>query len=360
MAVPFGPVYLSAQKTVQAMRKMRIYVAPSANKKQGYPNKYFIQLKEALADYFEVLESDNRRCFMQGGALLRNSFKADVFLLSFVETIAFHKLAFFQYLLSRLSLWIMKIRGRKIVFILHNPKPHKGENFMSRSLTRIQFKLSEAVIAHSKEAGQMARTIVSSLGGDPDKVHYISHPVTTYSSCQSIDSSRREYVLIWGNILPYKGVLEFVQSKAVRDSGLEVRIVGKCNDSVLSSSIRKAVSVPSKTVFYFENRAADFNELSSLIAGSRCVLFPYRPGSVSSSGVLIDTIAMGGNPVGPAIGAFLDLSEDGLCMVYRTEEEMLGLLQDGNSIDDSVREEFIKENSWSSFARKVFGLILAE
>ena len=38
------------------MRK-KIYVSPSANRKNGYPNRYFVFLKENLAEYFDVLDA---------------------------------------------------------------------------------------------------------------------------------------------------------------------------------------------------------------------------------------------------------------------------------------------------------------
>ena len=154
-------------------------------------------------------------------------------------------------------------------------------------------------------------------------------------------SGRSDEILIWGNILPYKGVLEFISSPAVRVAGLNVRIVGRCKDPGMAKDIEKAVaecdsaefvgsysngseSLRSKIIF--ENRAADFDELASLVSSSKFVLFPYLPGSVSSSGVLMDTLAMGGNPVGPAVGAFADLSRENVCFVYGSEAEMIEIL----------------------------------
>ena len=342
------------------MRKKRIYIAPSANRKDGYSNRYFPILKKELSAYFDVLEADNKPCLAQGLALLVNSFKADVFLLSFVETVAFQKLAFVQYLLAMLAMWIMRLRGRWILFIFHNPKPHKGENWMSKSLTITQLKLSEAVISHSGQAASLAREIISRSGGDPSKVHYVCHPVALTERVDARPpASDCEEVLIWGSILPYKGVLEFVSSQVIRDAGLKVRIVGRCKDPALATKIEEAVSRPSKTTFVFENRSAGFDELAGLIAGSRKVVFPYLPGSVSSSGVLIDTIAMGGNPVGPAIGAFLDLAAEGVCFVYGDDFDLVESLRDGTDIPEEVRRNFIEANSWSAFAAMVRDLALA-
>lgn len=383
--------------------KRRIYVSPSANRKSGYPNRYFVVLKENLGEYFDVLDSGNEPYLTQGWALLKHSFKADIFLLSFVETIAFHKLAFIQYLMVRLSFLVMRLRRGRIVFIFHNPRPHKGENWMSRSLTRMQLTQSCLVVSHSCETAAFARALLSEYGCSPDKVRYICHPIVDpsasvggVSGCASVgagssasvaagassfgtsaaglaavsaSATPSDEVLIWGNILPYKGVLEFVSSPAVRAAGLNVRIVGRCKDASLAVAIEKAVGQCDagqsaegstsadgsdylhRTRIVFENRAADFKELAVLIRSSRHVLFPYLPGSVSSSGVLMDTLSMGGNPVGPAIGAFADLACENVCDVYGSEAEMIEILKSDRRINPETLRDFISRNSWQAYAK---------
>ncbi len=356
------------------MRK-KIYVSPSANRKSGYPNRYFVMLKENLAEYFEVLDASNEPYLTQGWALLKHSFKADIFLLSFVETIAFHKLAFLQYLMVRLSLLIMRLRRKEIVFIFHNPRPHKGENWMSRSLTKAQLIQACLVISHSCETASFARGLLSEYGCPPDKVRYICHPVVEPSpdfwaslvsgADSPLGPARSDEILIWGNILPYKGVLEFVSSPAVRAAGLKVRIVGRCKDPGMASDIEKAVAECDSTEFrnfndgfsamrsriVFENRSADFAELAVLVRSSRFVLFPYLPGSVSSSGVLMDTLAMGGNPVGPAVGAFADLARENVCFVYGSEAEMIEILKSDRHVNPEILRDFIARNTWHAYAK---------
>ncbi len=400
--------------------KQRIYVSPSANRKSGYPNRYFVKLKENLADYFDVLDSENKPCLMQGLALLRHSFRADIFLLSFVETVAFHKLAFIQYLMVRLSFIVMRLRGKRTAFIFHNPRPHKGKNWMSESLTKVQLKQACLVVSHSRATAAFARELLSEYGRSPDNVRYLCHPVLPLSdgfsaavpqSRQVADyglsggSQERDDVLIWGNILPYKGVLEFASSPAVRSAGLKVRIVGRCNDPSLTAAIERAVTqcnsdAPSgfagdgvsvcggvsdagaglarigsvagasfpgcaafdgplspdasplcRTNIVFENRAAGFEELARLVRSSRHVLFPYLPGSVSGSGVLMDTLSMGGNPVGPDIGAFADLAGEDVCQVYGSEAEMIEILKSDRAVSPETLRSFISRNSWRAYAK---------
>ena len=337
------------------MKDFSIYVAPSAKRGTGYPNRYFCRLKEALSMYFKVLEADNRPCLMQGTALVFNSLRADVFLLSFVETIAFHKLAWIQQWMALAALRIMKIRRRKIFFIFHNPRPHKGETSISRRLTDAQFRQADVVIAHSQEAATVARLRLAVLAEDPGKVCYIAHPVTPFTG-QAAPAVAPFDILIWGDILPYKGVLEFVREPALAESGLCVRIIGRCADPVyareLESSLPAGVS--------FENRRASFAELAALSAAARYVLFPYLPGSVSSSGVLMDTLALGGTPVGPAVGAFADLAEEGLCLTYSSVEELFAILSGKQEIDPARRTAFIRNHSWEAFAKTFSQLVSAE
>ncbi len=378
--------------------RRKIYVAPSANRKSGCPNRYFSILKENLGERFDVLDADGRPWLSQGWALLRHSFEADVFILSFVETIAFHRLAFVQYLMARLSFLVMRLRGRKMVFIFHNPRPHKGENRMSRSLTKAQLVQSCLVVTHSRDTAEFARELLAGYGCRADKVRYVCHPVApacprpvvrsgavlqscpvpqsgaarqdnhalqssfevSPSSSESVEtpSARGDCILIWGNILPYKGVLEFVSSPAVRAAGLKVRIVGRCRDEKLASAIMKAVSECGRegcTEIVFENRSADFEELASLVRRSKFVLFPYLKGSVSGSGVLMDTLAMGGNPVGPAVGAFADLAVEGVCRIYASEEEMIEILKSDGRIDPETLNDFIARNSWHAYAEFLAG-----
>lgn len=331
--------------------RRKIYVAPSANRKGGYPNPYFIHLKKELASYFEVLDSENKPRLSQGLTLLRYSFSADVFLLSFVETIAFHKLAFIQYLAAMLSLLIMKLRRREVIFIFHNPRPHKGENRMSRSLTMRMLRQSALVLSHSTDTAAYAKSLISNFGGDSAKVKYVCHPMPA-TDVPAPDMSS-DCILIWGNVLPYKGVLEFVSCPEIRDAGLDVHIVGRCGDASLSASIEQSISRPSVTHFLFENRSASFDELRSLIPSSKYVVFPYLPGSVSGSGVLMDTIAMGGEPVGPSFGAFADLASENVCRIYHSIPELVSILNSPKQLNQTAIRHFIARNSWPAFAEMI-------
>ena len=250
-----------------------------------------------------------------------------------------------------LSLLIMKLRRREVIFIFHNPRPHKGENRMSRSLTMRMLRQSALVLSHSTDTAAYAKSLISNFGGDPAKVKYVCHPMPATDVPAPDMSSGR--ILIWGNVLPYKGVLEFVSCPEIRDAGLDVYIVGRCGDASLSASIEQSVSRPSATHFLFENRSASFEELRSLIPSSKYVVFPYLPGSVSGSGVLMDTIAMGGEPVGPSFGAFADLASENVCRIYHSIPELVTILKSPKQLNQTAIRHFIARNSWPAFAEMI-------
>lgn len=322
--------------------KQKVYISPSASRKLGYPNPYFPRLKQELGAWFDVMEADNRPCRMQAGALLKASLKADIFMLSFVETIAFQKLSVLQTCLALLAMDILRLRGGRLVFFFHNPAPHKGENLLSRILTKRMFRRACLVVAHSENTAAIARQRISA-----DKVLLFPHPAELPEKVTP--SERRADVLIWGTVLPYKGVLEFLSTPGVADSGLRIDVLGACPDASLARQIH---ALENGNVC-FEERRAPMEEIAARIAASGMVLFPYLPGSISGSGTLMDTLRYGGSPVGPDVGAFHDLAQEGLCRVYKNPAELREILKSGWTVDSGLAARYLEKHSWPSFAREL-------
>ncbi|MCI1640683.1 MAG: hypothetical protein LKI42_05355, partial [Bacteroidales bacterium] len=139
----------------------------------------------------------------------------------------------------------------------------------------------------------------------------------------------------------------------LKRTGIKVMIIGKCKIPYLEEVIEKSgVS--------YENRRPDFDEVAWYCTHSDYVLFPYLPGSISSSGLLINTVVLGGNPIGPAIGAFKDLAEEGVCLTYGNIQEMFCILADRDdrkTIGVDTRKDFIAAHSWEKFAEFLYNNI---
>lgn len=316
----------------------KIYYYPSAPR-SGYKNPYSTNYKEALKRNFTLLDDQPRAKITAMFSFLKYAFLGDVFVLNWVEDVAFAKLHRFKFLIVCLSLLIIRLRKKKIVWMLHNMHPHKGTTPMTEFIQRYLFKKADLIIAHSKAAADFARNNSSK------NVYYLCHPFIAIDTKTFAIPEQKIEVLIWGEILPYKGIPEFLSLPFANQ--FCIRIIGRCKDGTLDNRIK---SLCTDKVRY-ENRKISFDELKALILKTHFVLFPYIGDCVSSSGALIDTLTLGGCVVGPHIGAFKDLQEEGICLTYKNEEELFALLKSHKSIDQTVVEKFISNNSWSNLSR---------
>lgn len=326
----------------QSMKK--IYYYPSAPK-EGYANPYSQNYKSALSSYFEILDSSKHPFHMQGLLLLKYSLVADVFILNWIESIIFLHWGRLQTLLAFLALKIMKIRKKQIVWMLHNIHPHQGKSPTAEKISEWLYKNSSIIISHSKDTAFFAAY------KSKCKVQYVCHPTLGKKLPKVQSRKKAKYdVFIWGSILPYKGIYEFISLPSIQSSNLSIYILGHCKDSTLAKSIKEKCN----NHIVFENRRADYSEISDCCRTSKYVLFPYIGDCVSSSGALIDTIEFGGIPVGPNKGAFKDLKEHGIAITYDNYEELVPLLERSISIDDKKISNFIEENKWDVFSKTLY------
>lgn len=318
--------------------KKRAYYYPPASR-GGYSNSYSANYKRALGSHFEVLDKDNKPALALGLSFFFNAFRADIYVINWLESVVFLKFGYLQYVLARCGLWIIKSRKKRIVWMFHNIHPHSGENVYSKRLQAALFGSADLVISHSREAAAYAQ------GRAKGEVLYACHPVEQLHIVPKKANIASD-VLIWGAISPYKGVKEFLHELQKRkDCRLKVHIVGKCCSRALADEIRALCSPD----VLFEERHVPFEELAGLVEQAKFVLFPYVGDSVSSSGALIDTIVLGGCPVGPDKGAFKDLAAEGVCIVYKDYDGLFSLLQRPAHSDKAAVATFIRRNSWTAF-----------
>ena len=321
----------------------KIYYYPSCPP-EGYANPYSLNYKKALEKYGDVLEKENNAVRPAIKGLVENCLKGDLFVLNWIEGICNHRHGYIQYIIAFICLFIIRLRKRKIVWTIHNMSSHSGTKVISRFLTLYLYRHSNLIITHSKQAESVAKKKAHC------PVYYVCHPFNQLSSC-SDDAVKSIDVLIWGSILPYKGIPQFLQQVNERHSKIKILIVGSCTDKGLVTDILKCVNENSNIVF--DNRKPDFSEVAKYISSARYVLFPYIGHSVSSSGALMDTIVMGGTSIGPNVGAFKDLCEDGICLTYENYNELFNKLESDVIVSKEKVRDFIKSNSWENYARFV-------
>lgn len=313
-----------------------LYFFPPYRSTEGNP--YSRHFKESISSYYNIVEKNNIRDKGLRIDLLKHSFKDDIFVLNWVESVEGRFLLFF---ISLLSLFIVKLRGKKIVWMMHNIEPHQGFDVYSKTIMRFLYRYANVIIAHSTLAYEMA------CKKSQASVHFFCHPFTGYQGVSSRHDNSID-IFIWGAITPYKGIAEFLETMASFGLKYRVLILGKCIDKELLNRIN--IICEKNESITFDNRRADLQELRTYCSNSRYVLFPYKTHSVSSSGALIDTIEMGGNAIGPNTGAFHDLEQEGLCFTYNDNDELFALLSQNRRINEAMVRDYLIEHSWDAFA----------
>ena len=323
---------------------MKWFVYPTGGQGAASKNPYIQNMKQALGEEVELVQPNYKKRLPRMLVFLLSSTKADAYIFNWIENSSIGRSGFRGALMSLLGLWIVKMRRAKIVWIFHNIHPHSGETFWTRKIKRFMFKHSSLIIAHSQEAVSYAQQYAKC------RVVFKHHPMkrADYGVWKGIVQECDLYY--WGAVTPYKGVYEFLSCPRCHSSGKSINVVGKCDDSELDEKIS---NLAYDNVTY-ENRAADFGEIAAQCKKAKYVVFPYIGDSISSSGVLMDTLLMGGTPVGPNRGAFADLAALGCCITYEKIDEVFSL-----PVDDAHRlrlnpekvDSFIEDNSWASFAK---------
>ena len=137
------------------MRKRLYYYPPLRGRRYGHP--YSANFREALSRRFRIV---NLPLLPQCGlclSFLFASFRADVYVINRLEEISFRRLGHWQFALAKLGLWIIRQRGKKVVWMFHRQRPREGHTIDTRWLHRYLFRHAQLIITHSQETTSWVR-----------------------------------------------------------------------------------------------------------------------------------------------------------------------------------------------------------
>lgn len=107
---------------------------------------------------------------------------------------------------------------------------------IEKFLTRFIAQKSDLILTHATEGVKMIEAHYPYAAG---KIHFLHHP-TKNRLPESLPAEMPKYdILIWGNISPYKGVLEYLSYLKNNPQDLKVCIIGKCSPNSLANEIRQ-------------------------------------------------------------------------------------------------------------------------
>ena len=324
----------------------RLVISPTPNAKSGM---YLYNLAQSLSNYFDIINFDNKR-EPAPKELFRYLFKADIFLLNWIENEPNKTNGCIRYYLVQAFLTISKIFNKRIIWTFHNIEPHnKKGSVQSKKLMRRLKKDSTLIIHHTVESLKFT---------SQEKNFYFFHPFKKIDQFDlSNDYSDYKYdILIWGAIAPYKGIaefLEYVKSDPYL-SKLKILIAGKVNNDIYKNKLEKSLS--DKTIF--KNRFHTDEEIEILHKQTRYVFYSHQGNSVLNSGQLVVSLGYAANIIGPDKGAFKELANLGLIHSYNSFTDVSRIIKNKKPIERKLCKRFVSEHSWDKFAEVFYTRVI--
>ena len=324
----------------------KAYIYPNNYKKQ-ITNPYLNDFIESLSPYINFV---NEPKSVPSGIidLLNYINRIDFIFLNWIEDLPDKKGGIFQTTLFLMLLLIMKLKGIKIFYVLHNKESHYSSNkFLKNTIRKAIFRNADYIICHSSEGLNLSEKIKTK------NIKYIPHPFNSFN--RTGYSTKKEYdILIWGSIRPYKGIdnyLKYLESKNLLNK-YKLLIIGKIFPPEYETELMKYNS----GMIQIENKFIDDSNLNDLIAKSKLVLFTYNEKSVLSSGALVYSLSQGALVIGPKTGAFQDLNSEGIINVFENYDDLIEKIDfqlSHQTLYPDKISEFVKNNSWQSFGIEI-------
>jgi len=327
---------------------MNIYMYPISDpKKSVSKNPYMDKLIESIeSNNCRVVNKEQISRFGVFDLLLYMG-KVDTYYLNWIENLPDRRFGGIQAVLFLLIFLVLKLFGKKIVWMMHNKLSHSKKGLFLKIITNyFLINYSNIVLTHSLDGVRFANILLR----NEKMIEFIHHPLENSTKKINDDLERNIDILIWGSISPYKGIdtfLEYLQKSEV-SSKYSIHIVGKITNNELEQKLNQYVS--DKIVI--ENDFISTQKLEELFTRSRMVLFTYTGYSTLSSGALMDTLVYNSYVIGPNVGAFRDLHEEGLIDTFIDFNNLIEKLEDGlfnKNLDSQKLTNFIEENTWGNF-----------
>lgn len=321
---------------------MNIYIYPTFNPVRDTGGNGYIKFFHESFRHKEGIVLKNRKWKLGIISILFN-LDADIFIIQWVDKIPFKRFGKIQTIVYILSMLVLHLLKKRIVWVLHNKRAHLGSSKLVDISMDIIARYSDDVITHSLEGVAFFKEKYPSY--NISKCRYIPHPV--YSS-QIYEEQEPEWdYIIWGTIDRRKKVSEFLKSVKNDKNFLEkkVLICGCCSDDDYHREIRNNLT-PNVT---FMCKFLTDAELVFYIAKSKVVLFTYSTDSVLSSGALIYSLNFCKPIIGPNAGSFRDFP--GIVYCYDSFNEIFKM--EVENVDKSIVQRFLDENEWGSFPDKL-------
>lgn len=249
----------------------------------------------------------------------------------------------FLVFISSISLW--RLRGKKIVWTVHNIVNHENRRiWLDLLISRYVGGVAERVLVQGESARQLA---VDRFHLADRKVLVIYHG--NYASSVRASPPREDRTgvrfLHFGMIRPYKGVPELMRSFRDIQGPHELRIVGEVKDEALRREIEELACSDRRIILALQYIPDE--SLEALLAWCDVVVLPYR--HILTSGSLLFALSAGRPVVAPRQGLIQEYAGEGCGFLY-CPNSPTGL---GDAMRSAVQCENLGQLSTDAFRRSM-------
>lgn len=265
------------------------------------------------------------------------------------------------YLAKLALLRMLKLFGKKIVYTLHNKRPHNTDaNDYSTKLMIRMCEASDAIVGLCRDTF----SVVEDLSPESkEKVRIIPHPNYVYNynalPCQDY---RKKYgfeedsvvFLFLGFISPYKNVETLIETiKQIQNGKIKLLIAGRPCDEAYRAKLLSLAGKDNNIVFDF--RYIPDEEIASFYNTADIVVMPYQKTSSLNSGAVYLSFSLGKTVICPDIGTIKDLKSKSFVYdyTYETDSEHSRHLREAilQAIEDFDKDpELVKEKGQEALA----------
>jgi glycosyltransferase involved in cell wall biosynthesis len=203
-------------------------------------------------------------------------------------------------------------RQRPVILTVHDTIPHNGVNIsaVQRRGFRELLSAPDHLIVHTRTAFDS----LTGQGVSPEKISIIPHgPLLPKAAARAVERGKRWRVLMFGRIQTYKGLDVLIEALGMippsQREAIEVTVAGEpmmATDHFEARASQLGLEPP---FLQFRLYRHSEQEMADLLASADCFVFPYR--AIEASGVLYLVAAYSKWMIASALGAFVDVIDDG-------------------------------------------------
>lgn len=253
------------------------------------------------------------------------------------------------------ELVLCRLGSKKLWLTVHNIVPHDKHVETNRLLMRLMYKVPHLLVTHTEK---MKRDLMHEFGVPADRIVVMEHGVDEVpaATAQPLPSSSLK-VLLFGGVMPYKGVDIFLQALPFcNDVVIDATIAGESRNAGYAVEIEKMIGevVPPHRVSWVRGFIPE-HAVQSYFEQADVVVMPYR--HIDQSGVLFTAFRFGAPVVCFDVGAFHDYVPEyaGLVVPSQTAQALAdGLSSFMKHIGDYDRkaiQAYAKTFSWINTVR---------